>query len=170
MRRLAAFLRVPLDQHLWPDLIAAASFGAMRSRADELAPGAHAGEWRSNANFFRKARLGEWRAVLSAENLALYEALTTTRIEPRLKAWLEGGRAAAGEPRDGQVVPAGRCSAELRAEGPADLHDLAIAFAAEGDRWTVPDTGGTARRLTTHAGAEYFPPTPPTAASADNTP
>lgn len=38
-----------------------------------------------------------------------------------------------------------------------DLHDHAIAFAAEGDLWTVPDTGGTARRLTTHAGAEYFP-------------
>src|SRR5678815_4697030 len=38
-----------------------------------------------------------------------------------------------------------------------DLHDHAIVFAAEGDLWTVPDTGGTARRLTTHAGGEYFP-------------
>jgi tricorn protease len=38
-----------------------------------------------------------------------------------------------------------------------DLHDHAIVFAAEGDLWTVADTGGTARRLTTHAGGEYFP-------------
>lgn len=38
-----------------------------------------------------------------------------------------------------------------------DLHDHAIVFASEGDLWTVADTGGTARRLTTHAGAEYFP-------------
>lgn len=38
-----------------------------------------------------------------------------------------------------------------------DLHDRAIVFAAEGDLWTVADTGGTARRLTTHAGSEYFP-------------
>lgn len=38
-----------------------------------------------------------------------------------------------------------------------DLHGKAIVFAAEGDLWTVADTGGTARRLTTHAGAEYFP-------------
>jgi tricorn protease len=38
-----------------------------------------------------------------------------------------------------------------------DLHDHAIVFAAEGDLWTVADTGGTAHRLTTHAGAEYFP-------------
>jgi tricorn protease len=38
-----------------------------------------------------------------------------------------------------------------------DLHDRALVFAAEGDLWTVADTGGTARRLTTHAGSEYFP-------------
>ena len=38
-----------------------------------------------------------------------------------------------------------------------DLHDHAIVFAAEGDLWTVADTGGTARRITTHAGSEYFP-------------
>jgi len=38
-----------------------------------------------------------------------------------------------------------------------DLHDHAIVFAAEGDLWTVADSGGTARRLTSHAGLEYFP-------------
>ncbi|HEX4423337.1 MAG TPA: S41 family peptidase [Kofleriaceae bacterium] len=38
-----------------------------------------------------------------------------------------------------------------------DLHEHAVVFAAEGDLWTVADTGGTARRLTTHAGSEYFP-------------
>jgi tricorn protease len=38
-----------------------------------------------------------------------------------------------------------------------DLHDHAIVFASEGDLWTVSDTGGTARRITTHAGSEYFP-------------
>lgn len=38
-----------------------------------------------------------------------------------------------------------------------DLHDHAVVFAAEGDLWTVGDAGGTARRLTTHPGAEYFP-------------
>jgi tricorn protease len=38
-----------------------------------------------------------------------------------------------------------------------DLHDRAVVFAAEGDLWAVADQGGTARRLTTHAGSEYFP-------------
>lgn len=38
-----------------------------------------------------------------------------------------------------------------------DMHERAVVFAAEGDLWTVADTGGTARRLTTHVGSEYFP-------------
>src|SRR5262245_60948120 len=32
-----------------------------------------------------------------------------------------------------------------------------IVFAAEGDLWTVPSTGGVARRLTTHAAEESDP-------------
>jgi tricorn protease len=38
-----------------------------------------------------------------------------------------------------------------------DLHEHTVVFAAEGDLWTVADTGGSARRLTTHPGSEYFP-------------
>ena len=38
-----------------------------------------------------------------------------------------------------------------------DINGDRIVFAAEGDLWTVPDTGGVARRLTTHPGTEYFP-------------
>jgi hypothetical protein len=50
------------------------------------------GEWADNTTFFRKARQGEWRDVLNAENQALYEQITRERLEPELKAWLEGGR------------------------------------------------------------------------------
>ncbi len=38
-----------------------------------------------------------------------------------------------------------------------DLNGNRIVFAAEGDLWLVADTGGVARRLTTHPGTEYFP-------------
>jgi tricorn protease len=38
-----------------------------------------------------------------------------------------------------------------------DLHESTVIFAAEGDLWTAPVTGGTARRVTTHVGTEYFP-------------
>lgn len=100
LRRLARFLGAPIDEARWAEWLHAASFEAMRERADELAPGAHFAEWRSNGDFFRRARRGEWREFLSAENQALYETLASERLGPRLKAWLEGGRAAAGDPRE----------------------------------------------------------------------
>jgi hypothetical protein len=99
MRRLAAFLEIAVDDALWPQLVEAASFAAMKQDADRAAPGAHLGEWRRNEDFFRRARLGEWREVLSPENQALYERLNTQRLEPALKRWLEGGRRAAGDPK-----------------------------------------------------------------------
>jgi len=99
MRRLAHFLGVPIDEERWPELVAAARFESMRDRADELAPGAHFGEWRSNAEFFRSGRRGAWREVLSAASLAQYEQVATERLGPRLKAWLEGGRTLGGDPK-----------------------------------------------------------------------
>ena len=99
MRRLSAFLGIPVDEAVFPSLVEAASFAAMREHADEAAPGAHLGEWRSNADFFRSGRMGEWRKALSAENQALYETLTRQRMQPAAKRWLEAGRAAAGDPK-----------------------------------------------------------------------
>src|SRR5512143_72211 len=37
------------------------------------------------------------------------------------------------------------------------LHGDTIVFSAEGDLWTVPTSGGTAQRLTTHPGMENHP-------------
>jgi aryl sulfotransferase len=99
MRRLAGFLAIDVDSEQWPELVAAASFASMKSRADDVAPGAHLGEWTSNAEFFRKARVGEWREILSLDNQDLYERITRERLEPPLKAWLENGRMAA-DPKD----------------------------------------------------------------------
>lgn len=38
-----------------------------------------------------------------------------------------------------------------------DLHENTVIFAAEGDLWTVPLSGGLAQRLTTHAEEERYP-------------
>lgn len=99
MRRLAAFLKIEVAPGAWPALAKAASFEAMSAAADDNAPGAHLGEWTSNRAFFARARLGEWREVLSAENQALYEDLAPKRVTPDLRAWLEGGRRAADPKR-----------------------------------------------------------------------
>jgi hypothetical protein len=92
MRALSAFFGIPIDEAVWPSLVEAASFAAMKAGADGAAPGAHLGEWLSNEDFFRRARMGEWREVLNLENQALYEKLSAERLAPKLKAWLEGGR------------------------------------------------------------------------------
>ena len=71
--------------------MSAAGFPAMQARADEVAPGAHLGDWTSNHAFFKCARLDEWRDVLTAENQALYEELRPAG--PACPARLAGRRA-----------------------------------------------------------------------------
>jgi hypothetical protein len=98
MRRLSAFLGVAVNERRWPALREAASFDAMRARANETAPGAHVNEWRSNRDFFRAARLGQWRTGLSARSLALYEAVAAQRLDDALRRWLERGRVEGFDP------------------------------------------------------------------------
>jgi aryl sulfotransferase len=92
MRRLSAFLNIAIDEQVWPSLVEAATFAAMKREANQMAPGAHLGEWSNNAEFFRRGRMGAWPEALSPENLALYEKLSAERLAPELKRWLEGGR------------------------------------------------------------------------------
>src|SRR5437773_4442981 len=46
---------------------------------------------------------------------------------------------------------------ECRLMRQPDIEGNTIVFAYAGDLWTVPSTGGTAARLTTHDGIERFP-------------
>jgi aryl sulfotransferase len=98
LRRLAGFLGVRLDAALYPRLAEVAGIAAMRACADETAPGAHLGEWTSNRAFFASGRLDAWREALNPQNQALYDELAPRRAPPPLRAWLEGGRAAVGDP------------------------------------------------------------------------
>ena len=100
MRRLSAFLNIRVDEAALPRLVEAASFEAMKSHASETAPGAHVGEWAKDSDFFRKARMGEWRDVLSEENRALYDQVMKARFSPEARAWIERGRRIAGDPKD----------------------------------------------------------------------
>jgi aryl sulfotransferase len=96
MRRLSAFLGIPVDEARWPSLVAAGRFEAMKAGAAENAPGAHHEEWKSPEAFFRAGRLGAWRDALGSESLALYERVMAERYEPEFRRWLEGGRIGSG--------------------------------------------------------------------------
>jgi aryl sulfotransferase len=100
MRRLSKFLGIPIDDRVFPSLVAAARFDAMRKSSAQNAPGAHFGEWRDPSAFFKKARHGEWRTVLNSENLQLYDRIANERLDPVLRNWLEHGRLATGEPKN----------------------------------------------------------------------
>jgi aryl sulfotransferase len=99
--RLANFLGIARSPDKIRALCRCARFDAMRAEADDLAPGSKvAGRWKSNADFFRKGRRGEWREVYSPETQALYIATTRGRYDQAMLDWLENGRAVAGDPRD----------------------------------------------------------------------
>jgi len=92
MRHIAAAIGVPVNEAVWPQLVAAAGFAEMKSNAETLAPTAGAGdEWQSKSGFFNKGESGQWRDVLGAEELALYREVMTARLEPELARWLEHG-------------------------------------------------------------------------------
>ena len=51
MRRTAAFLEIEVDEEKWPQLVEAASFVGMKSKAQQTAPDADLGEWRNSGDF-----------------------------------------------------------------------------------------------------------------------
>ena len=92
MRRIAEFLEIEIAESLWPELIEAASFEAMKRQGAELAP-ATLDMFEGGANrFFNKGTNGRWRDVFSKADLARYEEKVKTDFSPELARWVEHGR------------------------------------------------------------------------------
>lgn len=100
MRRIADFLDVAVPDDLWPDLVAAAGFDAMKAAADALLPAA--GDiWEGGGRtFLHKGTNGRWRDLYAPDDLALYDARVAAEFTPGLAAWVEKGRLATTDPRD----------------------------------------------------------------------
>lgn len=96
--RLVAFLGVALSGERREACLKSARFGAMRDRADDLAPGANLGMWVSNTDFFRDARVDAWREALSAESQALYDQLSRERYPAEFLRWVESGAGCRSDP------------------------------------------------------------------------
>ena len=92
MRRIAEFLGIRIDEVLWPDLIHAATFESMKSKAAELMPTA-ADIWQGGGDtFLHKGVNGRWRDVYEAADLALYDAKVRVAFPGDLARWIEFGR------------------------------------------------------------------------------
>jgi hypothetical protein len=92
MRGLAARLGIEVPDALWPELVAAATFDAMRSRAATVAPTTRGRSfWRDDSQFFRRGTSGQWRDLLDEDDLARYRRRVASLAPADLAAWAHGG-------------------------------------------------------------------------------
>jgi aryl sulfotransferase len=98
--RIAAFLRLDCDETLLEQIIAAASFEAMRRDGAIPFPGADA-IWEGGASsYLYKGSNNRWRDVLTKADIDQYEAKSHSVLEPACVLWTREGRAVAGDPAD----------------------------------------------------------------------
>lgn len=88
MRRLAGILGTPEPDER---LVAAATFEAMKHKADLMAPDTTHGIWQDTTRFFHHGRSGRWRDVVGAEaDGPRYHERVAAMAPPDLVAWLHG--------------------------------------------------------------------------------
>jgi aryl sulfotransferase len=100
MRRIAGFLGVEIPQALWPRLVEAAGFEAMKRDGEALMPLAHLLWEGGPSRFLHKGTNQRWRDVVAPADLARYDARVERELSPALARWVEHGRRVAGEPRE----------------------------------------------------------------------
>lgn len=100
MRRVANFLGIDIAEDLWPELVEAAGFKAMKKAAEQLMPEA-GGIWKGGGKtFINKGTNRRWEGVCRPEDLARYGTKAEAEFSPSLAAWCEHGRLIAGDPRE----------------------------------------------------------------------
>jgi len=99
MARIADFLEIDTPPAVMDQLVDAARFETMKSQGEAILP--DIGQFFDNGSqrFLHKGENGRWLGVLTDEDLARYDALAAARLSPGLRAWIHGGRRAAGDPR-----------------------------------------------------------------------
>ena len=93
MSRMASGLGIELDPALIPELARVASFENMKQNATKFAPGVERETWHDNEKFFNKGTNGQWRDVLSDDDVALFEDALGALLEPEAAQWLLDGSA-----------------------------------------------------------------------------
>jgi aryl sulfotransferase len=94
MRRIAAFLNIPIDEDRWPVLVEHSTFDYMKAHAQHSAPlgGAF---WEGGATtFINKGTNGRWRDVLPAAEIGAYERRAREALGDACAHWLATGEMA----------------------------------------------------------------------------
>jgi len=94
IRKIAGFLDVAIDESRFGEIVAHCSFDYMKAHAELMAPRGGA-SWKGGAQtFINKGTNGRWREVLTAEEIAAYEAKALAELGPDCARWLAHGAAA----------------------------------------------------------------------------
>ncbi len=98
MRRIAAFLGIPIDESRWDVIVDYCSFDWMKKHATKSVPMGGA-FWDAGAEvFINKGVNGRWRDTLAAEESAAYEARAVAELGPECARWLATGETAGSAP------------------------------------------------------------------------
>lgn len=94
MRRVAQFLKIDIDEALWPELVEAAGFEAMKRQGNDLIPMAR-DIWGAEGadRFFKRGTNGHWQTAFSVADLDRYGQKVRERFPGELADWLEHGSA-----------------------------------------------------------------------------
>lgn len=93
IRKIAAFLEIPIDESKWDAILAHCSFDYMKANAAKSVPLAGA-VWEGGAQtFIHQGKNGRWRDLLTEEECAEYERRAEQELGPECAAWLAHGSA-----------------------------------------------------------------------------
>jgi aryl sulfotransferase len=98
MRRIAAFLGIPVNDAVWPSLVEAAGFEFMREHGATLMPRAAISWDKGHERFINEGTNQRWHGALTDDDIALYQARAAREFSPALARWLEHGRLATADP------------------------------------------------------------------------
>jgi len=91
MRKLSAYLDIPVNEEIWPDLLNGVTFKEMKAHAANLAPGSTQGLWKDDSKFFHKGTNQRWKGLLTEEQSQRYEEHAAKTLTPELNSWLANG-------------------------------------------------------------------------------
>ncbi len=91
MRRIAAFLNIPINESKWDQMVEHCSFDWMREHGEKVVPLGGV-LWKGGAkSFINKGTNGRWKETLTAAESAEYEAKALAELGPECAHWIATG-------------------------------------------------------------------------------
>ncbi len=91
MRRIAAFLEIPIDEKRWPTIVEHCSFDWMKSHAERIAPGGGMFWEGGGTTFINRGTNGRWRDLLTKADIEAYERRARDELGEACAHWLATG-------------------------------------------------------------------------------